>query len=265
MAIRAQDVQPWLGTCRLRFVVECHEEIDSTNSEAARRAKQGAPEGTVILAERQTAGRGRLGRAWFSPPAGNLYCSVLLRPNVRPEVLPALTLAVGLATAGAIANWISQGVGIQWPNDVLVRGRKVSGILTEFVPAAAGPGAVIVGIGVNLNGRRDDFPPELAERATSVYLETGGEVDRAAFCGQLLLRLDRRYSQFLLSGFQDMLAEWQQWDVLRGKQVRVREGVRIVEGRAEGVGPQGHLLVRTERGVSEIVAGEATILNGGGT
>jgi len=247
----------------VRFTLECYEEIDSTNSEAARRAKRGAPEGTVILAERQSAGRGRLGRQWVSPPAGNLYCSILLRPHLAAETLPALTLAMGLATAETVACWISQGVEIQWPNDVFVRGRKLSGILAELVPESSGPGAVVVGIGVNLNAKREDFPPELAERATSVYLETGEPVNRAAFCGQLLAAVDRRYAQFLTAGFRAMLADWEQWDSLRGKQVQVREGTRILAGRATGVGAEGHLRVCTAEGVVEILAGEATILDAG--
>src|SRR5581483_105763 len=160
--------------------IEWRAEIDSTQRLARDLARAGAEEGTCVVAEAQSAGRGRLGRTWHSPPGTNLYCSVVLRPPLAPAAVPA-----------AVAETTTLSAEIKWPNDVLVGGRKVAGILTELEAELERVRFVIVGIGVNLNTTA--FPAELAERATSLALASGRPVDRAAFTGRLLAALEERY------------------------------------------------------------------------
>src|SRR5581483_2965854 len=173
--------------------IEWRAEIDSTQRLARDLARAGAEEGTCVVAEAQSAGRGRLGRTWHSPPGTNLYCSVVLRPPLAPAAVPQLALVAGVAVAAAVAETTTLSAEIKWPNDVLVGGRKVAGILTELEAELERVRFVIVGIGVNLNTTA--FPAELAERATSLALASGRPVDRAAFTGRLLAALEERYGR----------------------------------------------------------------------
>src|SRR5262249_55972334 len=158
--------------------------------------------------ERQTGGRGRLGRQWHSPPGVNLYCSLVLRPRVPLGVVPCLALVAGLAVVDAVGEVAAVHPALKWPNDGLVDGRKLAGILTELEAEVERVHHVIAGIGVNLNGGVDAFPPELAAKATSLRLATGHAVSRAAFTAGLLAALEARYTRFLAEGFAAMRSEW---------------------------------------------------------
>src|SRR5262249_47625594 len=155
------------------------EEVDSTQRLARDLARGGADEGTTVIAERQTAGRGRMGRQWHSPAGENVYCSVVLRPPLAPGAVPCLALVVGLAVIDAVRAVAGLAAALKWPNDVLLEGRKVAGILTELDAEVERVHFVIAGIGVNVNVT--DFPPELAHKATSLRLAGSLPVDRAAF------------------------------------------------------------------------------------
>ena len=170
----------------LRGEIVHRDSIDSTNLLAAELARGGAEEGTAVLAEQQTAGRGRLGRSWVSPARLNLYCSVVLRPAIPPLEVPRLTLVAGVAVAEAILATAAVPARIKWPNDVLIDGRKVAGVLTELEAEADRVRFVVVGIGVNLNATAGDFPPELRDKATSLALASGAPVGRVAFTARLL-------------------------------------------------------------------------------
>ena len=245
--------------------VEWHEETDSTQRVARDRARAGAPEGTVVIAERQTAGRGRLGRSWHSPGGLNLYCSIVLRPSLAPGAVPQLALVAGIAAAAAIAEEIGRRPAIKWPNDVLVDGRKVVGIITEMESELERVTHVILGIGVNLNAPRSAFPPELRRKATSLRVATGRRVDRAAFTGRLLAALEARYGRFVRGGFASMRAEWEAHSSLTGADVRVLGLEGEVAGRVLGVDTDGALRVRRRGGnVVRILAGEVTVRHGYG-
>ncbi|MEW6273286.1 MAG: biotin--[acetyl-CoA-carboxylase] ligase [Thermodesulfobacteriota bacterium] len=234
--------------------------VDSTNRLAAELARGGAPEGTVVIAEQQTAGRGRLGRTWASPANVNLYCSIVLRPAVPPLEVPRLTLVAGLAVAQAIAATGEQlAPQIKWPNDVLLDGRKVAGVLTELEAEAERVRFVIVGIGVNLNAARGDFPRELARKATSLALATGERVDRAAFTGRLLGALETAYEVFRTRGFAALRARYEAFHCLPGRRVSI-DGRPPTSGVVRGVDDDGALLVETKGGeVRRVVAGEVTL------
>src|SRR5579875_3239990 len=218
--------------------IEWRAEIDSTQRLARELARAGAEEGTCVIAEAQSAGRGRLGRTWHSPPGTNLYCSVVLRPPLAPAAVPQIALVAGVAVAAAVAETTTLAVEIKWPNDVLVGGRKVAGVLTELEAELERVRFVIVGIGVNLNTTA--FPAELAARATS-------------------LALAERYGRFLAGGFAAVRAEWEARSALTGKTVRVSGPDGAVSGRVLGVDDAGALRLLTDAGERRIVAGEVTL------
>lgn len=231
----------------------------STNDLAAEEARGGAPEGTTVIADAQTAGRGRMGRAWQSEPGLNLYMSVLLRPAIGPAEAPRLSLLAGVAVAEALEGEGLE-VAIKWPNDVLVAGRKVAGILTEMEAEADRVRAVVVGIGVNLNGREGDFLPELRAKATSVLIETGRRVVRAAFAARLLGRLETHYHGFTRLGLGAILPQWRQRSCLQGQRVRVAQAGRSFEGLCVGIDSDGALLVKEGEGDPQrVVAGDVSL------
>jgi len=235
-------------------------ETDSTQRVARELGRAGAPEGTVVIAEAQTAGRGRLGRTWHSPRGVNLYCSIVLRPPLPPAAVPQVALVAGVAAAAALAETPGLAPRLKWPNDVLIEGRKVAGILTEMEAEVERVHHVILGIGVNLNAPRAAFPPELRERATSLFLATGRRVDRAAVTGRLLAALEARYGRFLEGGFEAVRAEWESYSCLTGTDVRVASAEGEMAGRVLGLDTDGALMLARPDGTStRIVAGEVTV------
>lgn len=261
MGLDPADIRRSLRARRLGSRIECVDETESTNSDAVAAGRAGAEEGLVIIAESQRRGRGRLGRPWVSPPGVNLYCSVLLRPALAPADVPLLTLVAGVAVADAVAAECP-AVQIKWPNDVILEGKKVAGILTEMEVRAGLPAFVVIGIGVNLNATEDAFPPELRPIATSIALAAGHAVDRATFAAGLLNALDARYESLLRDGFSALLPAWSERDALRGRRVQVRVGDEVVEGVAAGLAANGRLQIDAATGRREIVAGDVSVIEG---
>ena len=240
--------------------IEWHQEIDSTQRRARELGQEGAAEGTVVIAEAQTAGRGRLGRTWHSPPGRNVYASILLRPDVMPTVVPQLALVVGLGVAGAIET-LGLAPKLKWPNDVLLDGRKAVGILTEMEAELDRVRLVIVGIGVNVNLDRGDLPPYLRDTATSLKIAAGRPIDRVRFMAQILTSVERAYGRFTREGFAGSLkGDFDARDALRGRRVTREVGGAPVEGVADGVDDDGALRLVADGGaVQRVVAGEVAI------
>lgn len=236
----------------MRVDVRRLEEVSSTNDEAKRLAADGAPEGTVVIAEKQTAGRGRRGRVWQSVP-GNLFLSIVLRPAIGPAAAPPLAPAIGLAVALAIEDVAPLATELKWPNDVRVNGRKVAGILTESVVSGSTLSAVIAGIGLNVGA---ELPPELAEIATTLSREAVRNVRKSEVEMALLARLGDVYGRFLAGGFPALHAEWSERDALRGHRVTIDAGTRV-EGEGAGIAEDGAYLVRVDPGeIVRVTAGE---------
>jgi BirA family transcriptional regulator, biotin operon repressor / biotin---[acetyl-CoA-carboxylase] ligase len=229
--------------------------IGSTNSAAMAAAAEGAPEGSVFLAEEQTAGRGRGSNSWQSPRSTGIYCSAVLRPTLPPSEVLVLSLAAGLAVKAAIQQVDSRvNTDLKWPNDLLIDGKKVSGILTEMNAEATRVRYIVVGIGINVN--QVSFPRDLA--ATSLKLATGSEWSRVELAAALLKSLDREYRQLLDDPASRLsilrrFAENSSW--VRGKNVRIEENGLSFEGTTEGLDERGFLLVRTSRGVQTVLSG----------
>lgn len=255
--LQLQQVRDGLTTRRVGTNLHYFSEIDSTNSYARRLAEQGAGAGEVIIAEAQTRGRGRLGRSWISPPFVNLYFSVILRPRLPPVHAPQLTLMAAVALADTIASFIRTPPSIKWPNDIVVGGKKLAGVLTESSCDSERIEFVILGIGVNLNYPVALMPEVIRERATSIVSLTNNNVCREAFVRRLIQDLDRCYGELEEDGFDALATRWEALFGLRGKKVRVEMTDRILIGTAKGIDRDGALILEGEEGKRQrIVAGD---------
>lgn len=232
-------------------------ETDSTNLWVKRLAKEGAPEGTLALAEFQSAGRGRLGRSWEVPEGTSVMMSILLRPKFEPQYAPMLTLVMGMAVAKAVKKF-GFDVSIKWPNDVVVSHKKICGILTEMGVRDGKIDYAVIGVGINVNIR--EFPEEMADKATSLYLESGREFDRSQIPGLVMEAFEEYYEKFAatcdLSGlkeeYESILANYNQ-------PVRVL-AKEPYEGVARGITDGGELLVeKTDGTIVAVSAGEVSV------
>lgn len=251
--------------------------LDSTNSRAALLAQQGAVEGTVVVADHQTRGRGRLGRCWSSPEGVNLYFSVVLRPDIKPDEAAQLTLVASLAMAQAVVDAGAADVEIKWPNDVLLGGRKLAGVLSEMRTGPNGIHYVIVGVGINIHGHEDLFPVELRDRVVALAGFLRRRVERPLFLANALAHLARGYARFQREGFVSLRKEWLAFSRICGRKVYVNaaglqasvgmqtpEGEHLTEfsGMALALDAEGFLLVQRPDGViSRVVAGDVRILS----
>lgn len=246
---------------RLGVPVVYREELDSTNAHAAHLADSGATHGTLVVAGRQTAGRGRRGRTWESPEGGNLYLSLILRPKLTASRAFEFTLLSAVALAEALEA-CGVETSIKWPNDVEIDGLKVAGILSELATNPDGSIRwVILGIGVNVNVSPDAFPPEVRTRATSLLASCGRRFSLVSVVEALLDRLEYWVARHATDGFSPVLERWRERTSTLGAPVRAQVDGRVIEGIAEDLDDTGALLVRVDGGAIErIVAGEVVTL-----
>lgn len=252
----SEEIQAGLRTTIIGTEIVYFTETDSTNHRAALLAAAGAVDGTVIVAEAQSAGKGRLGRRWTSPAGVNLYLSIILRPDIVPRAAPLLTFLSSLATARTIELESGLRPTVKWPNDVLLHGAKVAGLLNEMNAETERVNYVILGIGVNLNMTQEQFPDDLRSPATSLALALQRPVDRVRFCRRLLSEIDTLYRDYP-AGQEAILAGWLDYFDLFGKKVAIEEPSRTIIGVVTGVAVDGALLLALEDGSSErILAGD---------
>ena len=245
-------------TVRLGHALVRLGEVDSTSDEAAALAARGAAHGTVVVAAAQRKGRGRQGRAWFSPPGDNLYLSCVLRPELPAARIPPVTLAAGVAVAEAVAS-LGVQPRLKWPNDVLASGKKLAGVLTEMTTQGDRVEHVVLGVGVNVATRK--FPEELDGVATSVALEVGREVAVDEVLAVLLERLDFWLAQDFAGGLGEVAPAWTSWSGMAGAAVRVEVGGKQVRAVARGIGVDGALEVVDEGGrVLRVMAGDVLLV-----
>jgi len=262
-----EEIAHGLATRWLAREVRWLDSVDSTNRVALELARAGAAHGTTVVAEGQTAGRGRLGRAFFSPPYLNLYSSSVLRPLLATAEAPTWILAAAVAVADAIADEVGDpgAVEIKWPNDVLLGGLKTSGILVELGAEATRVAFLVLGIGVNLNVDRASFPGEFRAAATSLASHTGRRIDRAGFARRLYLRLEETLDACAQGGFAAVRPRFEARFRMPGRRVRVLEldGSEIA-GTALGIDAEGALRVRRDDGNElRVVAGDVTLAKEG--
>lgn len=236
--------------------------IDSTNEKAKELAIRGAEHGTLVIADSQTAGRGRSGRTWFSPPSLGLYVSVILRPEVPVTQAFGLHMAVALAAAQAADACRPQGrVGIKWPNDLMAEGRKLAGVLTELGVQGGELSWCVVGIGINVNHTLNDFPPEIRPIATSLRELSLRRIDRVELVKRLADGIGVWLERFEQDGMDALVAEWRHRSTVLGKRVRVETPGEVVLGEVTGLAPDGALLVLQENGSQSVIhAGDVELL-----
>jgi BirA family biotin operon repressor/biotin-[acetyl-CoA-carboxylase] ligase len=259
--LHADDLMSCLGKTRvIGRNIQVFEETTSTNDVVEKLARDGVKEGAVVFAESQTRGRGRLGRRWISPPRKGLWFSVLLRPALCPQEITRLTVASATALRRAIASHTGLKPEIKWPNDVLIHGKKVAGILTELSGELDTIRYAILGIGVDVNLNAGEFPPELRKLATSLKAELGKPVSRAELAVVVLRELDEDYARIVSGRFAAVADEWEAHCTTLGQEVVIRVADRQVRGRAESLGEDGALLLRTDHGhLERIIGGDVTL------
>ena len=238
-----------------------HDQVDSTNTQAKRLGEELARDGhgTLVVADLQTAGKGRRGRSWESPSGASIYMSILLRPDILPDQAPMLTLVMAQSVAEAVRELTGAEVGIKWPNDIVLNGKKICGILTEMSAEIDYINYVVIGVGVNVN--TPDFPEALAKTATSLKIELGQNIKRSLLIAAVMKRFEENYETFIRTG--DLSKIQEQYNSLlvnRDRDVRVMEPGHEYNGHALGINRTGELLVEKEDGTTaEIFAGEVSV------
>ena len=236
-----------------------YKSIGSTNETAHRLAESGTPEGTIVIADKQTKGRGRLGRTWHSPSGLGLFFSLILRPTISIELLPGLSLVAALSVSRAIERMNNLKPKIKWPNDCLIDSQKVAGILMEISAELDRISYAIVGIGININHQKKNFPMSLRSRATSLALKTGANQNRADFLREFLYEFEKDYNNFVKYGLRFMGHALVERSSVLNKKITVRFGKRKINGVAIGLDENGALRLKTKDGVITVSAGEVTL------
>src|ERR1017187_2709430 len=247
--LHADDLISRLGKTKVvGRALRVFQETTSTNDVIDKLARDAVKEGVVVFADSQTRGRGRLGRKWMSPAKRGLWFSVLLRPDLRPQDATRLTVASATALRRAIESQTGLKPNIKWPNDILIHGKKVAGILMEMSAELDCVKYVVLGIGVDVNLNHSDFPAELRKLASSLKAELGRPVSRPELAVAILRELDHDYARIAPSQFAALVNEWEEHGTTIGREVVIRMGDRQIRGRAESLGEDGELLLRTEHG-----------------
>jgi BirA family biotin operon repressor/biotin-[acetyl-CoA-carboxylase] ligase len=240
--------------------------VDSTNEYAKKLAFEGAVEGTVVLAENQVCGKGRLGRAWASADKKGIWMSIVLRPEVPPEEVQLITLAASVAVVKALRESTGIEAGIKWPNDIILDNKKVCGILTEMNSEMEAVNFIILGIGINVNQLTEDFPDEIKKTAVSLraYSQNVGTgtyfYNRSEIIKKLLFELERIYIKIISNDLKEVTEEWKKYSVTLGKEVRVLTKGDTFTGMAEDITKDGRLVVACADGIKrEILSGEVSV------
>lgn len=256
-----EDIAARIGPVRVvGRQIQVFQETSSTNEVALRLAVDGVAEGAVVFAEHQSRGRGRLGRAWFDFTGKSVLMSLLLRPTLRPPEAARLTIIGAAATAWAVEKLTNIKPSIKWPNDVIVGEKKLAGILTEMRAETDQIHHLVLGIGLNVNQTKTDFPEELRQRCSSLRILTGQVWNRAEVAAALLKELDRDYQRMKAGRFAKIAAEWQSRCATLGRQVAVQFGKSTIHGRAEAIDGDGALLLRTGSGLVKRILGGDVLL-----
>ncbi len=256
-----EGIRSHLETTMMGRELHLFESLDSTNDTAKRLALEGAPEGSVVAAFDQRAGRGRQNRRWIAEPGMNLTFSVILRPQINPEFLGVVSLFASVAVASSVGEMAGTDAGCKWPNDVLLSGKKISGILCESSISARSVESVIVGIGLNVNQR--EYPVDIARTATSLFIETGRVIDLPAALGRVLGALEKFYRPSDAGWPAAIVTEWTKRNVILGTRVEVAGTTarsNRIRGIARSVSPTGALRIETDGGTLEVTAGDVHLI-----
>ncbi|RNB58687.1 biotin--[acetyl-CoA-carboxylase] ligase [Brevibacillus gelatini] len=246
--LSAAEIMAGLSTTRIGQHVIAYDEVVSTQPLAHEAAAKGAAEGTLVLAEQQTGGKGRLGRPWHSPKGTGIWMSLIVRPAIPLPKTPQMTLLTAVSVAGTIREETGLPVKIKWPNDIFIGDKKVCGILTELNAEADRVNYLVIGIGLNANSVQADFPEELLAIATSLRIESGSPVKRVAFIQRFCQNFEEEYNHYLREGFQRVKKEWEAHSYTIGRWVTVQTISQKLEGQAIGLDEEGVLMVKDRLG-----------------
>ncbi|KKI88762.1 biotin--acetyl-CoA-carboxylase ligase [Bacillus sp. SA1-12] len=241
--ISSNEIQLGLKTELMGRNIYFEETVASTQKIAQSLANEGAPEGTIVVADQQTSGRGRMSRVWYSPSGTGIWMSMIIRPKIPINRTPQLTLLTAVAIVQAIEELTPLKPDIKWPNDILLNGKKIVGILTELQAEADQVHSVIIGTGINVNQTKEDFPEELQNVATSIKVETGSDWERAQFIQTILLKFEGLYSLYLAQGFKPIKLLWESYAISLNKTIIARTLKGTIEGKAIGIDDDGVLLI----------------------
>jgi BirA family biotin operon repressor/biotin-[acetyl-CoA-carboxylase] ligase len=256
-----EEIALGLNTTIMGRRILYREEVTSTQDEAGEAARKGAEEGVVVISERQTKGRGRKGRLWASPPREGVYFSAILRPNLRPNQIIQIPLIAGVAVCKAIRKVTPLEPRIKWPNDIIVGGKKVAGILAEMSCDMDRVDHIVLGIGVNVNTRCSLLPEPTRGIATSLAERCGEYVSRVRLVQSILAEFDALYTVFLASGFDALREDWKALDSTVGSWVKVSDAEGEIKGKALDIDGEGFLLVRKENGnVKRVISGDVSLI-----
>lgn len=251
------EIQFGLNTKLIGKKIYHYETVDSTNDVAFNLAVKGASEGTLVIAEGQHRGRGRMGRGWISPKGKGIYFSLILRPQIMPNETPKLTLVTAVAIAEAVRKSTGLAALIKWPNDILIGEKKLGGILTELNAEVDRVRFVIIGVGINVNIKKTQLP----FRATSIKSETQDAFSRIELLQQMVREIEGYYLLYSKSGFQPIIEKWKHLSATLGRRVKVASCKGEIEGQAQDIDLDGSLLVRRDSGfVERIVSGDVVRL-----
>ncbi|MCH1624720.1 biotin--[acetyl-CoA-carboxylase] ligase [Fredinandcohnia quinoae] len=243
--ISSNEIQLGLKTSSLGRNIHFEETVTSTQKIAHHLAYEGAPEGTIVVAEEQTAGRGRLDRVWHSPKHTGVWMSIILRPNIPPYQAPQLTLLAAVGVVQGIQEATGLEADIKWPNDILLNNKKVVGILTELQAEADRINSVIIGIGINVNHTESHFPDFLKNIATSLAIQKGEGIDRARLIQCILVKIEKLYGEYLQHGFKIIKLLWESYAISIGQNIIARTLTGAIEGKALGITDEGVLQLKS--------------------
>lgn len=258
--LTAIEIAHGLKTRTMGRTIHAYRTVQSTNDVAAAQAEHGAVEGTIVVADQQTKGRGRLGRVWYSPPGTGIYLSIVLRPTFAPEDAPGLSLMTALALAETLEKSCPGGLQIKWPNDVLLGGRKVAGILTELSAEKERINHVIVGVGINVNHGVGHFPAEIKDRATSIRRFLKHRISRIQLLQRFLHQFEHEYALYGKHLLGKAHARLRKYSSLSGHQVTVRAGDHRISGAVRDIDVHGRLILDSAGKLIPVSAGEVTVI-----
>jgi len=259
--LSADEIREGLNTRVFGNNIVCLKETDSTNIRAKNLAAQGASEGTVVIAEKQTKGRGRKKRIWFSPAGAGIYVSLVLRPAISPVEAPRITLMTAVAAAEALLSLKCLNVRIKWPNDILVNGKKIGGILTEISTEMDSVDYIVVGLGLNVNMQLETFTEDIRGKATSILMETGERFSRIKLVQAYLQWHEKYYDILKNRGFEPVIQRWKELADIIGQTVRVDMTGKKIVGKVMDVDNNGVLILKDNQGRSHgIFSGDVTFV-----
>jgi BirA family biotin operon repressor/biotin-[acetyl-CoA-carboxylase] ligase len=255
------ELRDAINTKLIGCEIHYFENIDSTNSKAKELAESGGREGICVIAGRQEDGRGRLGRAWFSPKGG-LWLSILLRPNNEYESAFSFTAMAGVAAANTVRKVTDLNTMLKWPNDVLIDGKKVCGILTESIIKGKELKYMIIGIGMNVNFNLDALPSDIHENSTTLMHEVGHDVSILDLISNLLTEVEEYYEALNKGKISKIHEDWKQSSATLGRRVRVWDGANVIEGNAQDIDESGALIVVDDNGLRHrLISGDCTLVH----